>query len=173
MAGSLLFVAIPLLLGLLCDLVVIIPLRVPMDRHPVVSFTTDWALGLLHLKCLCGAIWLGNSQTKRTLERVYTAGIKNIDLYFIITEVAGPVIVFLSILVVVPYVFAGTLIAIPGLSLPMQHFIVRAIYPLIALIIIFVGLIFSMMKQCRRMYQKVKNDKYLIGQRLLNYGEGK
>ena len=40
MAGSLLFVAIPLLLGLLCDLVVIIPLRVPVDRHPVISFTT-------------------------------------------------------------------------------------------------------------------------------------
>ena len=39
-AGTLLFIAIPLLLGLLCDLIVIIPLRVPLDRHPVISLTT-------------------------------------------------------------------------------------------------------------------------------------
>ena len=44
----------------------------------------------------------------------------------------------------------------------MQHFIVRTIYPLIAMIIICVGLIYSMIKQCRKMYQKVKNDKWAI-----------
>jgi len=49
-AGSLLFIAIPLLLGLLCDLVVIVPLRVPLDRHPVISLTT---VSLMHHKFLC------------------------------------------------------------------------------------------------------------------------
>ena len=46
--------------------------------------------------------------------QVYTAGVKNIDLYFIITEVAGPVILMLSLSVVLPYVLAEALISIPG-----------------------------------------------------------
>ena len=46
--------------------------------------------------------------------QVYTAGIKNIDLYFIITEVAGPAILILSLSVVLPYVFAEVFNMIPG-----------------------------------------------------------
>ena len=108
--------------------------------------------------------------------QVYAAGVKNIDLNFIITEVAGPYILILSLSVVLPYVLAQALISIPGnghciidmlnyllysagMSHPMQHTVVRTIYPSIALIIIFAGLIYSMIKQCRKMYQKVKNDK--------------
>ena len=30
----------------------------------------DWALGLLHTKCVCGAVWLGNSPLKQNLDRV-------------------------------------------------------------------------------------------------------
>ena len=47
MAGALLFIAVPLLLGLLCDLVVIVPLRVPLDRHPVISLTTVSAAAIV------------------------------------------------------------------------------------------------------------------------------
>ena len=46
--------------------------------------------------------------------QVYAAGIKNIDLYFIITEVAGPVILFLSLSVVLPYVLAEAFSMVPG-----------------------------------------------------------
>lgn len=54
---------------------------------------------------------------------MYAAGIKNIDLYFIITEVAGPVILFLSLSVVLPYMLAEALNTIPGklLSFPDDH----------------------------------------------------
>ena len=45
---------------------------------------------------------------------MYAAGVKNIDVYFIITEVAGPVILFLSLSVVTPYVMAESLSSIPG-----------------------------------------------------------
>ena len=30
----------------------------------------EWALGLLHTKCICGAIWLTNIQFKQTLDQV-------------------------------------------------------------------------------------------------------
>ena len=101
-AGVLLFGVVPLLLGLLCDLIVFTPLRVPLDRTPVYFLSTvrtachetclqclfqtavlawtcvcvcllpfqDWALGLLHTKCVCGAVWLGNSPLKQNLDRV-------------------------------------------------------------------------------------------------------
>ena len=39
-AGVLLFGVVPLLLGLLCDLIVFTPLRVPLDRTPVYFLST-------------------------------------------------------------------------------------------------------------------------------------
>ena len=62
----------------------------------------------------------------RTYTQVYTAGVKNIDMYFIITEVAGPVILMLSLSVVLPYVLAEALITIPGhshVAIEMIHYL--------------------------------------------------
>ncbi|GFS29762.1 RING/U-box superfamily protein [Actinidia rufa] len=41
---------IPVLIGLLFDLLVIVPLRVPVDESPVFLLYQDWALGLVFLK---------------------------------------------------------------------------------------------------------------------------
>ena len=41
---------IPVLIGLLFELLVIVPLRVPVDESPVFLLYQDWALGLIFLK---------------------------------------------------------------------------------------------------------------------------
>lgn len=46
-AFSILLGLIPLLFGLLLELVVVIPLRVPLDQTPVLFVWQDWALGEL------------------------------------------------------------------------------------------------------------------------------
>ncbi len=43
-------VVIPVLIGLLFELVVVVPLRVPVDESPVFLLYQDWALGLVFLK---------------------------------------------------------------------------------------------------------------------------
>lgn len=44
---------IPVLIGLLFELLVIVPMRVPVDESPVFLLYQDWALGLIFLK-----IWI-------------------------------------------------------------------------------------------------------------------
>lgn len=41
---------IPVLIGLLFELLVIVPMRVPVDESPVFLLYQDWALGLIFLK---------------------------------------------------------------------------------------------------------------------------
>lgn len=41
---------IPVLIGLLFELLVIVPIRVPVDESPVFLLYQDWALGLVFLK---------------------------------------------------------------------------------------------------------------------------
>ncbi len=43
-------VVVPVLIGLLFELVVVVPLRVPVDESPVFLLYQDWALGLVFLK---------------------------------------------------------------------------------------------------------------------------
>lgn len=56
-------VFIPVLIGLLFELLIVVPLRVPIDESPVFLLYQDWALGLVFLKiwtrlvsCLYGGI---------------------------------------------------------------------------------------------------------------------
>lgn len=62
-------------------------------------------MGLLHAKCVCGLIWLTNMSFKQNLDTIYQAGIRNINLTFIIINVVWPVITVLSLLVIFPYLF--------------------------------------------------------------------
>lgn len=48
--GLLQIVVIPVLIGLLFELLVVVPLRVPIDESPVFLLYQDWALGLVFLK---------------------------------------------------------------------------------------------------------------------------
>jgi uncharacterized membrane protein len=53
---------------------------------------------------MCGAIWLTNMRFKQTLDTVYQAGVRNLDLTFVVKKVAWPVIMVLSLAIVVPYI---------------------------------------------------------------------
>lgn len=50
MCGPVQIVVIPVLIGLLFELLVVVPLRVPIDESPVFLLYQDWALGLVFLK---------------------------------------------------------------------------------------------------------------------------
>ena len=43
-------VVVPLLVGLLMELLIVVPLRVPMHQTPIVFLWQDWALGVLYTK---------------------------------------------------------------------------------------------------------------------------
>uniref|UniRef100_A0A8C2LAT5 E3 ubiquitin-protein ligase MARCHF6 n=1 Tax=Cyprinus carpio TaxID=7962 RepID=A0A8C2LAT5_CYPCA len=144
---------IPLLLGLLFELVIVAPLRVPLDQTPLFYPWQDWALGVLHA----------------TIIAVYANGIRNIDLHFIIRKLGAPVIAVLLLSLCIPYVIAVGIVPLLGVTMEMQNLVQRRIYPFLLMVVVLMGILFFQIRQFKRLYEHIKNDKYLVGQRLVNY----
>ncbi|XP_064189221.1 E3 ubiquitin-protein ligase MARCH6 isoform X1 [Anguilla rostrata] len=161
---------IPLLLGLLFELVIVAPLRVPLDQTPLFYPWQDWALGVLHAKIIAAITLMGPQWWLKTvIEQVYANGIRNIDLHFIIRKLAAPVISVLLLSLCVPYVIAAGVVPVIGVTMEMQNLVQRRIYPFLLMVVMLMGILSFQIRQFKRLYEHIKNDKYLVGQRLVNY----
>lgn len=161
---------IPLLLGLLFELVIVAPLRVPLDQTPLFYPWQDWALGVLHAKIIAAITLMGPQWWLKTvIEQVYANGIRNIDLHFIIRKLAAPVIAVLLLSLCVPYVISVGIVPIVGVTMEMQNLVQRRIYPFLLMVVVLMGILSFQIRQFKRLYEHIKNDKYLVGQRLVNY----
>uniref|UniRef100_A0A8K9V4J4 RING-type E3 ubiquitin transferase n=1 Tax=Oncorhynchus mykiss TaxID=8022 RepID=A0A8K9V4J4_ONCMY len=161
---------IPLLLGLLFELVIVAPLRVPLDQTPLFYPWQDWALGVLHAKIIAAITLMGPQWwLKSVIEQVYANGIRNIDLHFIIRKLAAPVISVLLLSLCVPYIIAAGVVPTVGVTPEMQILIQRRIYPFLLMVVSIIGILSFQIRQFKRLYEHIKNDKYLVGQRLVNY----
>lgn len=161
---------LPLLLGLIFELVLVIPIRVPIDQTPVFFPWQDWALGVLHAKILTAITLMGpHWRMKRVIEQVYNQGLRNMDLKFVMIEFCLPVLVFLGLLLALPYIIAKSLVPAVGFGFEMQNLVLRRIYPFLLSIFLLVFFCIFQARQFRRLYEHIKNDKYLVGQRLVNY----
>ncbi|XP_072169738.1 E3 ubiquitin-protein ligase MARCHF6-like [Diadema setosum] len=161
---------VPLLLGLLFELVVVIPQRVQLNQTPVFFLRQDWALGVLQAKILCALTMMGPSWwLKDVLEQVYQDGLRQLNLTFITRRLAFPVTICLLIALSAPYAFAVGIFPLFGLDAETNHQMSRRIYPLIVSVIIGVSLVVFQAKQFKKLYEHIKNDKYLVGQQLVNY----
>lgn len=126
----LMFGVVPLLFGLLLELVVVVPLRVPFNQSPVLFLIQDWTLGVLYTKITCGVLMMGpETKLKLAIERAYQDGVRNINLKFIVTELAIPVIGFFGLMLSVPYVLAYSIAPIIFSDEMTQRVIARRIYP--------------------------------------------
>ncbi|XP_062925887.1 E3 ubiquitin-protein ligase MARCH6 isoform X6 [Mobula hypostoma] len=161
---------VPLLLGLLFELVIVAPLRVPLDQTPLFYPWQDWALGVLHAKIIAAITLMGPQWWLKTvIEQVYANGIRNIDLHFIICKLAAPVIAVLLLSLCLPYVIAAGIVPLLGVTTEMQNLVQRRIYPFLLMVVILMGVLSFQIRQFKRLYEHIKNDKYLVGQRLVNY----
>ncbi|XP_067145385.1 E3 ubiquitin-protein ligase MARCHF6 [Centruroides vittatus] len=169
-AMSILLGIIPLLMGLLFDLVIIVPLRVPLYQTPLISLWQDWALGILQTKIICAVTLMGPSWwMKRVIEQVYQGGFRRIDLKLIFCELSLPVITVLGLLLSGPYIAACSFTPMFGAAFEMQNLILRRIYPAVLAVYVIVGILIFQVRQFFRLYEHIKNDKYLVGRRLVNY----
>ncbi|NWJ02617.1 MARH6 ligase, partial [Crypturellus undulatus] len=161
---------VPLLLGLLFELVIVAPLRVPLDQTPLFYPWQDWALGVLHAKIIAAITLMGPQWWLKTvIEQVYANGIRNIDLHFIIRKLAAPVISVLLLSLCVPYIIASGVVPLLGVTTEMQNLVQRRIYPFLLMVVVLMGILSFQVRQFKRLYEHIKNDKYLVGQRLVNY----
>ncbi|KAJ2944212.1 hypothetical protein O0L34_g18190 [Tuta absoluta] len=161
---------VPLLFGLLLEHVLVIPLRVPLEQSPVVFMWQDWALGVLYTKIVCALTMMGPDwRMRRAIERAYRDGIREMDLKFILIEVAAPIVCWLGLALAIPYAFAHS---VAPLFLPhaaQRNLLVRRVYPALLLCVALTALTVFQIRQFSKLYEHIKNDKYLVGQRLVNY----
>lgn len=161
---------VPLMFGLLLELVVVVPLRVPINQTPVLFLWQDWALGVLYTKIACALIFMGPDWgLKRAIEQAYRDGLREMDLKFIIRELATPVISCFGLALTVPYVIAHSIMPMFFTNQLTRVLIARRIYPFFLIIIILCAIIVFQIKQFKKLYVAIKNDKYLVGKRLVNY----
>ncbi|KAK3871776.1 hypothetical protein Pcinc_023101 [Petrolisthes cinctipes] len=162
-------VVVPLMVGVLMELVIVIPLRVPLHQTPILFLWQDWALGVLYTKIMCALVMMGpNWWLKTNLEHIYLGGVRGLDLNLLVGQTALPVIACLGACLTVPYVTAHTIS--PLLAPPSALILVeRRIYPALLVITLLSSLIIMQVVQFTRLYEHIKNDKYLVGRRLVNY----
>lgn len=169
-AFTVLLGVIPLLFGLLLELVVVVPLRVPLDQTPVLWVWQDWALGVLYTKIACAVTMMGPDWAlRRAIERAYRDGIRAMDLGLVLRELAAPVIACLSLALAIPYAVAHTLVPLLVNSPQLRNVVARRVYPSLLLFSLVVGVVTFQIRQFTKLYEHIKNDKYLVGRRLVNY----
>ncbi|XP_058793863.1 E3 ubiquitin-protein ligase MARCHF6 isoform X2 [Phymastichus coffea] len=161
---------IPLLFGLLLELVVVVPLRIPLEQNPILFIWQDWALGVLYTKIATAVTMMGPEwRLKLAIERAYNEGIREMDLRFIIMELAAPVICCFGLALAIPYAVAYSIVPLFVTNIQTQILIARRLYPFLLLLHVVCIVISIQIKQFKKLYEHIKNDKYLVGQRLVNY----
>ncbi|UYV70728.1 MARCH6 [Cordylochernes scorpioides] len=164
-ARSLLVVAVllglvPLLFGLLFDLVLVVPLRVPLHHTPLISLGQDWALGVLHTKIIFAVTLMGpNWWMKRLLEQMYHGGFRNMDLHLVLVRLAAPVVTVLGIGLSLPYVLACSIVPLFTSDPDLLNMVYRRIYPSFLAVFICIALVAIQVRQFFRLYEHIKNDK--------------
>ncbi|KAJ4825389.1 putative E3 ubiquitin ligase sud1 [Turnera subulata] len=168
---------IPVLIGLLFELLVIVPMRVPVDESPVFLLYQDWALGLIFLKIWTRLVMLDHmmplvDETWRVkFERVREDGFSRLQGLWVLREIVFPIIMKLLTALCVPYVLARGLFPVLGYPLTVNS----AVYRFAWLGCLCLSAICFCAKRFHvwftNLHNSIRDDRYLIGRRLHNFGE--
>uniref|UniRef100_A0A2N9IDY7 RING-type E3 ubiquitin transferase n=1 Tax=Fagus sylvatica TaxID=28930 RepID=A0A2N9IDY7_FAGSY len=168
---------IPVLIGLLFELLVIVPMRVPVDESPVFLLYQDWALGLIFLKIWTRLVMLDHMMPlvdeswRIKFERVREDGFSRLQGLWVLREIVFPIIMKLLTALCVPYVLARGVFPVLGYPLIVNSAVYRFAW---------LGcLSISMLCFCAKrfhvwftnLHNSIRDDRYLIGRRLHNFGE--
>jgi len=94
---------------------------------------------------------------------------RGLNLGYLIPQLVVPAVTFLGLALALPYVVAHGVVPVLISDVELVIFIQRRIYPSLLLLIAVFGLIVLQLKQFRKLYEHIKNDRYLVGRRLVNY----
>ncbi|KAL4581184.1 hypothetical protein LXL04_017394 [Taraxacum kok-saghyz] len=170
---------IPILIGLLFEVLIIVPMRVPVDESPVFLLYQDWALGLIFLKIWTRLVMMDHvlplmDDTWRIkFERVRDDGFSRLQGFWVLREIVVPIVMKLLTALCIPYVLARGVFPVFGYPLVVNSAVYRFAW---------VGCLgFSLLCFCgkrfhvwvRNLHNSIRDDRYLIGRRLHNFGEVK
>lgn len=164
------FGIMPLPFGLLFQQVVISPINCNHDQTPVVSVWQVWALGFLLAKILTALVLTGPQWPLReAIDTICRMPIRNIDLKFIFVRLFYPVMVCIGLTLAIPCILSRSLAPLITNDESYLILIERRIYPVSLFSFSFICLFVFQLRQFKKLYERIKNDKYLVGQRLINF----
>ncbi|XP_010447144.1 PREDICTED: probable E3 ubiquitin ligase SUD1 [Camelina sativa] len=168
---------IPVLIGRLIELLVIVPIRVPVDETPVFLLYQDWALGLMFWKIWTRLVLLDHMRPivddswREKFERVREDGFLRLQGLWVLKEIEFPIMMKLLTALCVPYVLARGVFPMLGYPVVVNS----AVYRFAWIGCLSVMLFCFCAKRCnvwfRNLHNSIRDDRYLIGRRLDNFGE--
>ncbi|CAF0717397.1 unnamed protein product [Brachionus calyciflorus] len=169
-ALSMIFGFLPILFGLLFQQIVINPISCSLNQTPVYSLWQIWALGVLHTKISTALILTGPQWWLReVVDRLCQDGIRNINLKFMFLKLIYPVTICLGSALAIPYVISRSIFPIFTSNFDFLNKVEKRIFPTTVFLISFSWFLIFQMRQFKSIYERIRNDKYLVGQRLLNF----
>lgn len=161
---------IPLLFGLLVELVVVVPVKVHLHQTPVLLVADIWTYGII---CLFISLYITMNgpdwSLKRIILRIRRNGFRRLNLKLIMQYLVTPVIAVLSLSLAVPYVIANSIVPLIVYDESLNLLIARQIYPtLISMIIVTKCL---RMRVGQRLDEHIEIYNNLERWRLLNYNQ--
>ncbi|KAL4588703.1 hypothetical protein LXL04_001598 [Taraxacum kok-saghyz] len=168
---------IPVMIGLLFELLVIVPMRVPVDESPVFLLYQDWAFGLIFLKIWTQLVMLDqmaplvDDSWRVKFERVRENGFSRLQGVWVLREIVTPIIMKLLTALCFPYVLARGVFPVFGYPLVVNSAVYRFAWLgcLGFSLVCFCGKRFHVW--VRNLHNSIRDDRYLIGRRLHNFGE--
>lgn len=105
---------------------------------------------------------------KTVLERLYQDGLRRIDFSYLINEFLFPFTLNIGMFMAFPYLavfYFAPLIFNPTTV----HQIERYIYSIIISFMLLLAFVIFQIKQLRLLFDHVRDEKYLVGRRLINF----
>ena len=164
MASTLLLGLIPFLFGFLLELVVLMPVRVPVTQSPVLYLWQDWVLGVMYTKITVGLTFMGPDWwLKRAIEQLYQQlyqdGLRGLDVKTLVPRLVMPVVTVLGLALSLPYIVSHSIVPLLIKDAEAVVLIQRRIYPSLLIMVLLATLVIAQLKQFRKLYEHIKNDK--------------
>jgi E3 ubiquitin-protein ligase MARCH6 len=168
---------LPTLFAFLVEFYFILPLHTyfAIGEPHVVHFVQSWTLGLLYLKLTTRIIlWYEDSRPAQSLRAITRDGYLNPNAWLATRGFILPAAIVLGLALSIPWTMASLAASTVLKNNPEKHMLAyRYAYPM-CLCLLFIGfachVLLGWLKEWR---MKIKDEVYLIGERLHNFGERK
>lgn len=186
---------LPFLFSLLLEFYIIIPLHTYLTNNPaysgpaghslastsqpIIHLIQDWTLGVLYVKMLARFIlWTTPSRPARAMRAIVSNGWLNPDIRLATRGFIFPATLVMAIVLAVPLSLGWVVnhTAFRGYSEDDTYFracVYRYSYPAVMMTACAAGILWLICKAFSKWRRRVRDEVYLIGERLHNFGEGK
>ena len=168
---------LPSLFSLLLEFYIVIPLHTyfgsPFDRH-IIHFVQDWTLGVLYVKMAGRLIlWYAPSRPADALQGIVRHGWLNPDVRLATRSFIFPASLLMGVALLVPLSlgWAANKLLFKSAASAFQAQVYRYSYPAVLAFALWCAGVYLAGVAFRGWRQRIRDEVYLIGERLHNFGE--